>query len=183
MKYIFIKTLSQGEYFGEFIPDSNEYFSPKLIRNMHRSKLNVNIHEFEHYYNVTAIAANDISYNNPSGLLYLGHIRREYYNQYLKKFVEKMELPKKKFILNNRLFKNTKNANLVKTYTKCFRKKALKENECLISEKDELKEDNTFIYFILKGEFQSFCNQTVESLDKILKKLDCEARLIQGVSD
>ena len=181
MKYIFIKTLSQGEYFGEFIPDSNEYFSPKLIRNMHRSKLNVNIHEFEHYYNVTAIAANDISYNNPSGLLYLGHLRREYYNQYLKKFVEKMELPKKKFILNNRLFKNTKNANLVKTYTKCFRKKSLKENECLISEKDELKEDNTFIYFILKGEFQSFCNQTVESLDRILKKLDCEEELKQTI--
>ena len=129
----------------------------------------------------TAISANDFSHENPSNLLYVGHLRKEYYNQYFKKFAEKMEYPKKRFILKNRLFQNNNNENLVKTYVKCFRKKNLKENECLINEKDELKEDSTFIYFILKGEFQSFCNQTVESMDKILKALDCEEQLKQTI--
>ena len=181
MRYLFIKTLSIGEYFGEFIPGTNEYFSPKMLKNMKKSRLNLNIHKYEHFYNVTAISANDFSHENPSNLLYVGHLRKEYYNQYFKKFAEKMEYPKKRFILKNRLFQNNNNENLVKTYVKCFRKKNLKENECLINEKDELKEDSTFIYFILKGEFQSFCNQTVESMDKILKALDCEEQLKQTI--
>ena len=92
-----------------------------------------------------------------------------------------MEYPKKRFILKSRLFQNNKSDNLVRTYVKCFRKKILRENECLISEKDDLKEDNTFIYFILNGEFQSLCNQTVESMDKILKILDCEEQLKQTI--
>ena len=181
MRYLFVKTLSKGEYFGEFIPGTNEYFSSKLLKNMRKSKLNLSIHKYEHFYNVTAISANDFTYENPSNLLYLGHLRREYYNQYFKKFVEKMEYPKKRFILKSRLFQHNKSENLVRTYVKCFRKKIMKENECLISEKDDLKEDNTFIYFILKGEFQSFCNQTVESMDKILRALDCEEQLKQTI--
>ena len=181
MRYLFVKTLSKGEYFGEFIPGTNEYFSSKLLKNMRKSKLNLSIHKYEHFYNVTAISANDFTYENPSNLLYLGHLRREYYNQYFKKFVEKMEYPKKRFILKSRLFQHNKSENLVRTYVKCFRKKTMKENECLISEKDDLKEDNTFIYFILKGEFQSFCNQTVESMDKILRALDCEEQLKQTI--
>lgn len=181
MRYLFIKTLSFGEYFGEFIPGTNEYFSSKLLKNMRKSRLNLKIHQHEHFYNVTAISANDFSHENPSNLLYVGHLRREYYNQYFKKFAEKMEYPKKRFILKNRLFQNNKRENLVKSYVKCFRKRTLKENECLISERDDLKEDSTFIYFILKGEFQSSCNQTVESMDKILKALDCEEQLKQTI--
>ena len=92
-----------------------------------------------------------------------------------------MEYAKKRFLLNNRLFKNNKNENLIKTYAKCFRKRVLKENECLISEKDTLNEDNTFIYFIVKGEFQSICNQTIESIDHILKALNCEEKLKETI--
>ena len=182
MRYIFVKTLSIGEYFGEFTMDSNDYFYPKILRNMKKSKLNLKLHQHEHFYNVTAIAVKDSNNTDDnSRYLYLGYIRREYYTQYFKKFVEKMEYSKKRFILNNRLFKNNKNENLIKTYAKCFRKRVLKENECLISEKDTLNEENTFIYFIVKGEFQSVCNQTIESMDQILKALNCEEKLKETI--
>ena len=181
MKYVFIKTLSKGNYLGENILDSNEYFSPKLLRNMKRSKLNLNIHQHEHFYNITAISVKDTNTDNNSGYLYLGYLRREYYNQYFKKFVEKIEYPKKRFILNNRLFKNNNNENFIKTYAKCFRKRILKENECLINEKDVLSEGNTYIYFIVKGEFQSLCNQTVQSIDEILKALNCEEKIKETI--
>ena len=177
MGYIYIKTLSKGEYFGETLLDSNEYFSPKLSRNMKKSKFNLNIHQYQHFYNVSAIAISDNSEEINSNYVYLGHIRREFYNQYFKRFVEKTEYPKKEFLLKNRLFKNNKNENLIKTYSKCFRNRELKENECLISEKNPLTEDNTFIYFIVKGEFQSFCKQTVDSIDQVLKALNCEEQL------
>ena len=64
MKYVFIKTLSKGNYLGENILDSNEYFSPKLLRNMKRSKLNLNIHQHEHFYNITAISVKDTNTDN-----------------------------------------------------------------------------------------------------------------------
>ena len=182
MRYIYVKTLSVGEYFGEFTIDSSDYFYPKILKNIKKSKLNLKLHQHEHFYNVTAIAVKDSTNpDNNSRYVYLGYIRREYYTQYFKKFVEKMEYAKKRFLLNNRLFKNNKNENLIKTYAKCFRKRVLKENECLISEKDTLNEDNTFIYFIVKGEFQSICNQTIESIDHILKALNCEEKLKETI--
>ena len=182
MRYVFIRTLSKGEYFGESTVDSNEYFYPRLLRNIKRSKLNLKVHQHEHFYNVSAIAVKDNNNTEEdSGYLYLGYIRREYYTQYFKKFVEKMEYQKKRFILNNRLFKNNNNENLIKAYSKCFRKRVLKENECLISEKDVLNEENTFIYFIVKGNFQSICNQTVKSIDEVLKALNCEEKLNETI--
>ena len=182
MRYVFINTLSKGEYFGEYTLDSTEYFIPKLLRNMKRSKLNIDIHQHENFYSVTAISVKDNNTDNNSSYIYLGYIRREYYSQYFRKFVEKMGYAKRRFIFNNRLFKNDeKNENLIKTYSKCFRKRVLKENECLINEKDILTEGNTFIYFIVKGEFQSFCNQTVESIDEILKALNCEDKIKETI--
>ena len=170
MKYILIKTIQNGEYFGEFMIDSNDIFNYSQLKTMKKSKLNLKIHQNDHFYNITAISSEP-------RFTYVGYIRREFYSQYFKKYVEKMEYGRKKFLLNNRLFKNTTNENLVKTYSKCFKKKILKENQCLINEKDTLTEENTFIYFIVKGEFQSICNQNVESIDKILKALNCEDRI------
>ena len=59
--------------------------------------------------------------------------------------------------------------------------KTLKENECLINEKTHLTEDNTFIYFINKGNFQSICNQTVQSIDKILTHLGFQDQIANTI--
>ena len=182
MSYIYIKTLSKGEYFGDTLRDSNDYFPQKILKIMRKSKLNLNVHQYEYFYNVSAIAVKENNLNNiNTGYIYLGYIPRGYYSQYFKKFVDRNEYFKKKFLLNNRLFKKTKEENFVKTYAKCFRKRILKENECLISEKDILTEENTFLYFIVKGEFQSFCNQTVEYIDQILKALNCKEKLKETI--
>ena len=181
MRYALIKTLSKGEYFGESMLDSNDYFYPKLLNNIKKSKLNLKLHQYESFYNVTAISVKDSNIINDRDYLYLGLIRKEYYNQYFRKFIERMEYSKRRFLLNNRLFKNDMNENLIKTYSKCFRKRVLKENECLINEKDILTEDNTFIYFIVQGEFQSVSNQTVESMDKLLISLNCEKQLKETI--
>ena len=181
MKYVYINTLSKGEYFGETLKDSNDYFPQKILKIMNKSKLNLNVHQYEYFYNVTAITVKENYIDNNYGYIYLGYIPRIYYTQYFKKFVDKMEYAKKRFILNNRLFKNNKNENFIKTYSRCFRKRILKENECLISEKDILTEENTFLYFIVKGEFQSICNQSLEYIDHILKALNCEEKLKETI--
>ena len=90
------------------------------------------------------------------------------------KFIENITFRKKNYLLNNNLFKNTDNKNLIKTYSICFREKLLKEGEYLIKETDKLKESNTNIYFIIKGEFQANCKKSVSELDEIIKILGHE---------
>ena len=132
------------------------------------------------FINMTAISQRDNTVEL-GGYLYLGLIERGSYIQYFRRFIEKINYAKKKFILNNRLFKNCKNENLIKTYSNCFQLKTLKENDCLINEKSILTEDNTFIYFIIKGDFHSICNQTVQSIDKILTYLNCQDRIAKTI--
>ena len=180
MKYLYIKTISTGEYFGEFTNDSNTLFHSRLLNTMKHSKLNLKIHQHDFFYNMTAISVKD--YNEDyGGYLYLGLIERGLYIQYFRRFIEKISYSKKRFILNNRLFKNCKNENLIKTYSNCFQLKLLKENDCLINEKAILTEDNTFIYFIIKGEFHSICSQTVQSIDKILTHLNCQNEIAETI--
>ena len=176
MKYLFVKTISTGDYFGEFTNDSNTLFHSKLLRIMKQSKLNLKIHQHDYFHKMTAISVWDTN-DDLGGYLYLGLIERGLYLQYFRRFIDKVTYSKKKFILNNRLFKNCRNENLIKTYSSCFQLKELKENDSLISEKNLLTEDNTFIYFIIKGEFSSICNQIIQSIDKILTVLNCEDQI------
>ena len=180
MKYLYIKTISTGEYFGGFTNDSNSLFQSRLLNIMKHSKLNIKIHQYDYFHNMTAISVRDTN-DDYGGYLYLGLIERGLYIQYFRRFLDKITYAKKKFILNNRLFKNCKNENLIKTYSNCFQYKILKENDSLISEKTILKEDNTFIYFIIKGNFRSVCNQTVQSIDKILTYLNCQDKIADTI--
>ena len=180
MKYLYIKTISKGEYFGEFTNDTNTLFHSRLLNTMKHSKLNLKIHQHDYFHNMTAISVRDNS-DPLGGYLYLGLIERGTYMQYFRRFIEKITYSKKKFILNNRLFKNCKNDNLIKTYSNCFQLKTLKEHDTLISEKNILTEDNTFIYFIIKGEFRSICNQTIQSIDKILTYLNCQEQIAETI--
>ena len=82
-----------------------------------------------------------------------------------------MTFHKKNFLLNNSLFLNTNNTNLIKTYSFCFKEKKIKEGEYIIKERDKLNESNIYIYFIIKGEFQVNCKKTISQLDEIIKLL------------
>ena len=177
MKYILINTISTGEYFGEFTNDSNSFFSHKLLLKIKKSKMSMKLHQYNYFRNMSAITANYDSINNENNNVYLGLIDKGLYLQYIKKFIEKESLNKKKFLLNNSLFKNTSSENLVKTYSSCFILKSLKEGDCLIEEKTELNEKNKFLYFIIKGNFQSYCYQTINDIDKILISLNCQNRI------
>ena len=180
MKYLFIKTISTGEYFGDFTNDSNTLFRSRLLNIMKHSKLNLKIHRHDFFHNMTAISVKDTN-DDYGGYLYLGLIERGSYIQYFRRFIEKTTFVKKKFILNNKLFRNCKNENLIKTYSNCFQPKILKENDFLINEKTLLTEDNTYIYFIKKGDFHSVCNQTVQSIDKILTYLNCANKIADTI--
>ena len=50
MKYLYIKTISTREYFGDFTNDSNTLFYSRLLNNMKHSKLNLKIHQFDYFY-------------------------------------------------------------------------------------------------------------------------------------
>ena len=176
MRYLFLKTLTKGEYFGEYTNDSSYLFHSKLLYDMKHSKLNLKIHKYSYFRNTSVVAIRDNS-EEYNGNLYLGIIDKGLYIQYFRKFIEKVNYSKKKFLLNSRLFKNCRNENLVKGYSSCFQLKVLKENDCLINEKTILTGDNTFIYFINKGNFQSMCNQTVQSIDKILTHLGFQDKI------
>lgn len=176
MRYLFLKTLTKGEYFGEYTNDSSYLFHSKLLYDMKHSKLNLKIHKYSYFRNTSVVAIRDNS-EEYNGNLYLGIIDKGLYIQYFRKFIEKVNYSKKKFLLNSRLFKNCRNENLVKGYSNCFQLKILKENDCLINEKAILTDDNTFIYFINKGNFQSMCNQTVQSIDKILAHLGFQDKI------
>ena len=180
MKYLYIKTISVGEYFGGFTNDTHTLFHKKLINIMRHSKLNLKIHQYDYFHNMTAVSVRDNN-DDYGGYLYLGLIERGLYIQYFRRFVEKITYDKKKFILNSRLFKNCRNENLIKTYSNCFLLKELKENDCLINERTILTEDNTFIYFIIKGDFRSICNQTLQNIDKILTYLNCEDQIAKTI--
>ena len=180
MRYLHIKTISTGDYFGDFTNDTVTFFGSHLINIMRHSKLNLKIHKYDFFQNMTAISVRDNN-DDLGGYLYLGLIDRGSYIQYFKRFIEKTTYAKKKFILNSRLFKNCKNENLIKTYSNCFQPKILKENDCLINEKTILTEDNTFVYFIKKGDFHSVCSQTVQTIDKILTYLNCHDKIADTI--
>ena len=104
MRYLYLRTISTGEYFGEFTNDSSCFFHSKLLNTMKHTKLNLKLHKYSYFYNYSAVS---IKGNNDdySGYLYLGLIEKGLYIQYFRKFIEKVNSNKKKFLLNNKLFK------------------------------------------------------------------------------
>lgn len=171
MKYLHISTLSKGYYFGDFCPDSLTLFCPKYLNYAKSTRIPVKIHNHYIFRNMTAISdSNDtclISFN------------KKLFSTYISKFIENITVAKKKFLLNNPLFKNSNNSNLIKTYSTCFHEVNVKEGEIIVKENDNLNESNINLYFIIKGEFQAVCKKTIFQIDEIIKLLGREENIME----
>ena len=276
MKYLYLSTLKRGEWFGDFCPDSLSLFSPIYLGIAKASRINLKMHKFRHFRNMTAISTtllkkknnldkeedlkeektkdkneikkkednsdyknedknknkkvykkddnkddkieeksndkidnktedkeDDKKNNNKFGNNYekenknikikiknskkcaqindnkvhLISFNRKIFFTYFNKFIENLTFHKKNFLLNNSLFLNTDNKNLIKTYSICFKERELKEGEYIIKEHDKLYEPNINIYFIIKGEFQANCKKSISEIDQIIKQLGHEKNI------
>ena len=212
MKYLYINTLKKGQWFGDFCSDSLSLFSPNYLSIAKNSLINLKMHEFHHFRNMTAISAtsapikdkiididmeilkknnnedkkidneskklniDDIN-NESNNMIHLISFNKKIFFAYFNKFIENYTFHKKNFLLNNSLFLNTDNKNLIKTYSICFKEKKIKEGEYLIKENEKLKEENINIYFIINGEFQANCTKNIIQLDEIIKLLGHEKNI------
>ena len=170
MKYLHISTLSKGYYFGDFCPDSLTLFCPKYYNYAKSTRIPVKIHNHYIFRNMTAISdSNDtclISFN------------KKLFSTYISKFIENITSAKKKFLLNNPLFKNSNISNLIRAYSTCFHEVNVKEGEIIVKENDNLNESNINLYFIIKGEFQAVCKKTIFQIDEIIKLLGREENIM-----
>ena len=185
IKYLYLRTLKKGDFFGEILPEKLNFFSSELLKYFKKSQFNLKLHQFTHFRNMTAIAVkeenefnnnennNENNNNNEinSNKIYIGSIPKKLYFETLKRFSEKLSNEKYDFLLNNKLFINTRNQNLIKTYSKCFQLKIIKEGEYLISQNKKLNPEKTNFYFIKKGEFQSKCKKNIIQIDEVLISL------------
>ena len=166
MKYLKIDTLKKGNHFGEFTPDSFSLFSHDYLDIIKQTDLGfMKLHEYHNFRNMTVIS---------SSYLHLYSFNKAIYMNYFSKYIEKKTFNKKKFLLFHRLFSNTKNKNLLKTYSICFKEYILKEGENIINENEPLSESNIYISFIVEGECQLTCNKTIPQIDEIIKILGKE---------
>ena len=219
MKYLYINTLKKGQWLGDFCPDSLSLFSPTYLRIAKNSRINLKMHVFHHFRNMTAISTKTLpkkdlenenekvleKKNDDKGIkkeeknkyikitidnlnkennnhkngnkLHLLSFSKKIFFAYFSKFIENFTYHKKNFLLNNGLFLNTNNKNLVKTYSICFKERKLKEGDFIIKENDKLNDSNINIYFIIKGEFQATCTKTICQLDEIIKLLGHERNI------
>ena len=193
MKYLFIDIFKKGQYFGDFSPESLSLFSPTYLSIAKNARINLKIHNFHQFRNMTAISTSlninkdmnkDTSENNSSksikknnDKIHLISFNKKIFLSYFSKFNENMNNSKKNFLLNNSLFLNSTNKNLIKTYSFCFREKKIKEGECIITENNKIKESNIYIYFIIKGEFQVNCKKSISQIDEIIKLLGHEKNI------
>ena len=170
MKYVFLSTLYKGNYFGDFCSDSLTLFCPKYLNLAKNSNMALKMHQFYLFRNMTVISNTDntclLSFN------------KKLFFTYISKFIENKTLSKKKYLLNNPLFVNTNNKNLIRTYSVCFKEKTIKEGELIIKENEKLNELNIYLYFIIKGEFQAYCRKTIFQIDEIIKLLGREDNMI-----
>ena len=164
MKYLYIKTISNGEHFGDILNDNTSLFSSAQLSLIKKSNFNFKLHQFPFFRRMTAIAKNED--NN-----YIGYINRKTYYDTLRRFSEKFNYEKNSYLLNCFIFKEVKNPNLIKTYSFCFNEIEIKENEFLISQNQKLNEDNRIVYIIKNGEFQSKCNKSIEQIDEVITNL------------
>ena len=196
MKYLYIKTLTKGELFGDFCPDSLSLFSPDYLSVSKNSRINLKMHKFHHFRNMTAISTSsylkkhiDKNENNDEinkimklinkTNIHLFTFNKKIFFNYFSKSIENKTFRKKNFLLNNALFLNSNNKNLIKTYSFCFKEKRVKEGECIIKEDDKLNEEKIYIYFIKNGEFQANCKKTINQIDEIIKLLGHEKNIPQ----
>ena len=186
MKYLYIDTLQRGQCFGDFNPDSLSLFSHLYLNIAKKSSINLNLHKFHYFRNMTAISTashSEINININKKKIHLFSFNRKIFQNYFSKYIEKRTYDKKRFLLNNPIFQNTYNINMVKTYSACFKERKIKEREYIISERDKLRESNIYISFIAKGEFQANCTKSISEIDEIIKQLGYEENIKETYSE
>lgn len=161
MKYLFIDTLSSGNYFGDFCLDSLSLFSPKYINFAKSCHVPLKMHKFFIFRNMTSIS------NTPNTSLL--SFNKKLFTTYISKFIESRTLNKKKYLFNNPLFANTDCLNLIKTYSVCFKEQEISENEIIVKENEQLNESNTNLHFVIQGEFQAYCKKNIFQIDEVIK--------------
>ena len=171
MKYLYISTLSSGNYFGDFCSDSLTLFCPKYLNLAKNSIIPIKMHEFYLFRNMTVIS-------NTNDTCLLSFNKRIFFT-YISKFIENKTYSKKKYLLYNPLFADTNNKNLIRTYSVCFKEKNIKEGEIIVRENEELNESNIYLYFIIKGEFQAYCKKNIFQIDEVIKLLGREDNIIE----
>jgi len=166
MKYLKADTLTKGQTFGDFNSDSFALFSHYYLEKMKNSNLKlIKPHQHHNFRNMTVIT---------SSQTFLYSFGKTIFFEYFSKYIERKTYKKKVYILNHPLFSISKNKNLLKTYSQCFKEQLLKEGEDIIKENDILTESNIFTYFIIKGECQLSCIKTIPQIDEIIKILGKE---------
>jgi len=186
MKYLYIDTLQRGQCFGDFNPDSLSLFSHLYLNIAKKSSINLNMHKFHYFRNMTAISTisqNELNANINKKKIHLFSFNRKIFQNYFSKYIEKRTNDKKRFLLNNPIFENTYNINMIKTYSACFKERNLKEREYIISENDKLNESNIYISFIAKGIFQANCTKSISEIDEIIKQLGYEENIKETYSE
>ena len=179
MKYLYINTLKNGQSFGDFNSDSLSLFSHKYIDIAKKSLLSLHLHKFHHFRNMTAISTKKMKNYNK---LHLYSFNKKIYSKYFSIYIDKITCDKKRFLLNNGLFRDTNNKNLIRTYSVCFKEKKIREGEHIIYEKDKLIESEIYVYFIINGEFQSNCTKSISQIDEIIKILGHEENIKETYS-
>ena len=122
--------------------------------------------------------------NKDCEILYLN---KEMYNEYIKKISEKLRREKLKYLLEIYLLKTQNKNNFIKNYSGYFVKKIFKYNEYIYTENKYINninininnnnqndnnffENNHYIYFIVKGNFETKCKKSLNEIDMILGK-------------
>ena len=124
------------------------------------------------------------------------YLNKEMYNEYIKKISEKLRREKLKYLLDIYLLKTKNKNNFIKNFSGYFVKKIIKYNEYIYTEnkyinninhtnnnnfnKNNLNnnetennnnnyfENNHYIYFIVKGNFETKCKKSLNEIDMIL---------------
>ena len=96
MKYLYISTLSEGFYFGDFCSDSLTLFCPKYLMKAKSSRIPLKMHEFYLFRNMTVIS------NSNDTCLY--SFNKKLFFSYIAKFIENKTSHKKRYLLYHPLF-------------------------------------------------------------------------------
>ena len=170
MKYLNLSKLTKGNYFGYFSQDSLSLFSPKYLNAAKSCSVSLKIHKFFNFRNMTSIS-------NSSNTCLLS-FNKKIFSAYISKFIENKTFQKKRYLMNHPLFAKTTCLNLLKTYSICFKEQKINEGEILVKENEKLDESNSNIYFIIKGEFQSFCKKNILQIDEVIKLIGYENSIV-----
>ena len=177
MKYLYIDKLTKGKTFGDFNADSLSLFSHRYLNIAKNSVFSLNLHQHHHFRNMTAISTDNSIKDIMNNKIHLLSFNKKIYTSYFSKYIDRITFEKKRFLLNNGLFLNTNNKNLIRTYSTCFHEKSIKEGEYILKENEKLVESKIYVSFIINGEFQSNCTKTISQIDEILKIIGSEDKI------